>query len=101
MTEENTQIAGAVTLEEIKEEVTNAQEEKAKSGKRVQLIVFKLAGEEYAIAIDNIKEVVLTPGVAKIPKAPDYIKGVANIRGNIIAIMDLEDRFNLGENSKK
>ena len=99
--EDNTNIAQEVTLEEIKNEAANVQEEKAKSGLRVQLIVFKLAGEEYAISIDHIKEVVLTPGVAKIPQAPDYIKGVANIRGNIIAIMDLEDRFNLNGTSEK
>lgn len=84
-----------VTLEEIKQEVANTQEEKAKTGQRIQLIVFKLGEEEYAIPIDHIKEVVLTPAIAKIPQTPPYIKGVANIRGSIIAIMDLEERFNL------
>lgn len=83
------------TLEEIKKEVANTQQEKAKSGERIQLIVFKLAGEEYALPIDDIKEVVLTPYIAKIPQTPHYIKGVANIRGNIIAIMDMDERLNL------
>ena len=61
----------------------------------IQLIVFKLGSEEYALHIDQIKEVVLTPNISQIPQTPDYIKGVANIRGNIIAIMDLEQRFGL------
>lgn len=65
------------------------------SNERVQLIVFKLAGEEYALPIEQIKEVVLTPDVAQIPHTPSYIKGVANIRGNVIAILDLEEKFNL------
>ena len=84
-----------VTLEEVKRDAAGVQEEKAKSGERIQLIVFKLGEEEYALPIDHIKEVVLTPGIAKIPQTPDYIKGVANIRGNIIAIMDLEERFEI------
>jgi purine-binding chemotaxis protein CheW len=63
---------------------------------RFQLIVFKLGTEEYGLHIDQIKEVVLTPGVTKLPQTPPYIKGVANIRGNIIAIVDLEQKFGLG-----
>jgi purine-binding chemotaxis protein CheW len=60
-----------------------------------QLIVFRLGGEEYALVIDQIKEVVITPKVSRIPLTPPYIRGVANIRGNILAILDLEARFGL------
>lgn len=60
-----------------------------------QLIIFRLGGEEYALVIDQIKEVVITPKVSRIPLMPPYIKGVANIRGNILAILDLEERFGL------
>jgi purine-binding chemotaxis protein CheW len=65
------------------------------SYKTHQIIVFKLGGEEYGLMIDQIKEVVLTPRIAKIPLMPSYIKGVANIRGNILAIIDLEEKFGL------
>lgn len=61
----------------------------------VQIVVFKLGQEEYGLHIDQIKEVVLTPNITKMPQTPPYVKGVANIRGNVIAIFDLEDRFNL------
>lgn len=61
----------------------------------LQIIVFKLGEEEYALQIDQIKEVVITPGITRMPQTPEYIKGVANIRGNIIAILDLEEKFNL------
>ncbi|MDN5203805.1 chemotaxis protein CheW [Fulvivirgaceae bacterium BMA10] len=60
-----------------------------------QIIVFKQAGEEYGLHIDQIKEVVITPNITRMPQTPHYIKGVANIRGNIIAIIDLEEKFGL------
>ena len=83
-----------LTLDEVRKQAA-AEVAETDRGKLVQLIVFKLGDEEYALQIDQIKEVVLTPGIAKIPQTPDYIKGVANIRGNIIAIVDLENKFNL------
>lgn len=60
-----------------------------------QLIVFKQGSEEYGLHIDQIKEVVLTPNITKMPQTPSYVKGVANIRGNIIAIVDLEEKFGI------
>ena len=60
-----------------------------------QIIVFRLAGEEYALDIKHIKEVVPTPPISKVPLTPKYIRGVANIRGNILAIVDLEEKFQL------
>lgn len=83
-----------LTLDDVRKQAA-AETEDVDVGTLVQLIVFKLGDEEYALQIDQIKEVVLTPGIAKIPQTPDYIKGVANIRGNIIAIVDLEKKFNL------
>ncbi len=61
----------------------------------VHLIVFKLGTEEYGIRIEQVKEVTITPEITRMPKTPAFIKGVANIRGDIIAIMDLEERFNI------
>jgi purine-binding chemotaxis protein CheW len=60
-----------------------------------QIIVFKQGNEEYALSIDQIKEVVITPTITRMPQTLPYIKGVANIRGNIIAILDLEEKFNI------
>lgn len=58
-----------------------------------QIIVFRLEEEEYALTIDQIKEVVITPSIARIPLSQSYIKGVGNIRGNVLAIIDLADKF--------
>lgn len=76
----------------------HSKDEHAGKGANLQLIVFKLAGEEYAMLIDQIKEVVITPKIAKVPLTPKYIRGVANIRGNILAIIDLVERFSLETN---
>jgi purine-binding chemotaxis protein CheW len=89
MSEEN------ITLDQLKEEVANQTEESKKSSVIRQLIVFKLAGEEYALPIDQVKEVVITPKMAKVPHTADYILGAANIRGSVIAIIDLENKFGL------
>jgi purine-binding chemotaxis protein CheW len=61
----------------------------------LQIVVFKLGQEEYGLHIDQIKEVVITPNITRMPQTATFVKGVANIRGNVIAIFDLEDRFNL------
>jgi purine-binding chemotaxis protein CheW len=82
--------------EQVLESKTNASaSNEVSKHSRTQLIVFKLGKEEYGLAIDQIKEVVLTPNITRMPQTPSYIKGVANIRGNIIAILDLEEKFGL------
>jgi purine-binding chemotaxis protein CheW len=68
---------------------------KTTASRTLQIVVFKLGNEEYGLHIDQIKEVVITPNITRMPQTPPYIKGVANIRGNVIAIFDLEERFNL------
>ena len=69
--------------------------ERAKPAELVQLIVFRLGDEDYGIRIEQVKEVTVTPEVARMPKTPLFIKGIANLRGDIIAIIDLEERFRL------
>lgn len=85
-----------MNVEELKQLTkTSSKEESVKTDERIQLVVFKLGNEEYALSIEQIKEVVITPHVSLMPKTPSYIKGVANIRGSVIAIIDLEDKFSL------
>ncbi|WP_299822277.1 chemotaxis protein CheW [uncultured Pontibacter sp.] len=62
---------------------------------KVHLIVFKLGTEYYAIKIEQVKEVTVTPTITRMPRTPEFVQGVANIRGDIIAIVDLEKRFSI------
>lgn len=82
------------TIEDVKRDA-GKEVAKREHSERMQLIIFKLGSEEYGLSIEQIKEVVLTPRIAKMPQTAEHIKGVANIRGNIIAIMDLEQKFGL------
>ncbi len=60
-----------------------------------QIVVFKLGNEEYGLEIDKIKEVVLTPKISRVPLTENYIVGVANVRGTILAVIDLEIRLGI------
>jgi purine-binding chemotaxis protein CheW len=64
-------------------------------------IVFKLGNEDFAIRIEQIKEVTLANDITRMPNTPPFIVGVANVRGNIIAIMDLEKRFKMKKRGDK
>jgi purine-binding chemotaxis protein CheW len=79
---------------EMTKERLDTKDDTRKTG-NFQIIVFKQGDEEYALHIDQIKEVVITPNITRMPQTTSYVKGVANIRGNIIAILDLEEKFNL------
>lgn len=70
-------------------------------GKQLQLITFPMGSEKYAVDIDAIKEVVPTPVISKIPHAPAYIKGVSNIRGIVMVILDLTAKFELNNNEEQ
>ena len=78
-----------------REEIRNKRELKIEPA--MHLIVFVLGSEEYGLRIEQVKEVTLTPEITRMPKTPAFIKGIANIRGDIIAIMDLEDRFKISK----
>ena len=84
------------TLDDVRREAANDIHRK-ENVRRVQLIVFRLGSEEYALTIDQIKEVVVTPRIARMPQTASFIRGVANIRGSIIAILDLERTFGLNQ----
>jgi len=84
-------------LQELANETASAEE---LASDRIQIIVFRLGEEEYALEIDKVKEVVLTPPMTKVPLQPDYIAGVANIRGNILAMVDLAQKFDRGVASR-
>jgi purine-binding chemotaxis protein CheW len=60
-----------------------------------QLVVFSLANEEYGVAIGQVQEIIRPQGITRIPGMPSFIEGVINLRGKIIPIIDLRDRFSL------
>jgi purine-binding chemotaxis protein CheW len=60
-----------------------------------QYLTFMLAGEEYGLDILSVQEIKGWDSVTSIPNTPAYIKGVFNLRGTIVPIIDLRERFGL------
>lgn len=54
-----------------------------------QLVVFRIGHEEFGVNIDEVREIIRMEKVTQIPNTPGYIKGVINLRGNIIVVIDL------------
>lgn len=61
-----------------------------------KFLTFLLGSEEYGIPIHKIKEIIGIMDITSIPRMPDFIKGVINLRGKIIPVMDLRLKFELG-----
>jgi len=77
-------------------------DELIKSGQEeIQLIIFKLGSEEYAVPINCIQEIILPQKATRIPKSPMYVAGVINLRGNIIPVIDGKKKFHLENSSKQ
>lgn len=58
-----------------------------------QLVVFKLKNEEYGIEITKVEEIVRYQEITNIPQSTEYILGVINLRGRVIPIVDLKEKF--------
>ena len=68
---------------------------KAANDKLDQLISFAIGDEDYGVDIQTVKEVIRHREITRLPKAPAFVKGVINLRGDVIPIMDLRERFNM------
>jgi purine-binding chemotaxis protein CheW len=63
----------------------------------LQLVSFILGQEEYALDILLVQEIIRMLRITRVPRAPHYIEGVVNLRGNVIPVFDLHRRFGLSE----
>ena len=64
--------------------------------RRERYLTFFLGEEQYGIAINRIKEIIALMKVTYVPKTPEYMKGVINLRGSIIPVVDTRLRFGMG-----
>jgi purine-binding chemotaxis protein CheW len=60
-----------------------------------QLVIFKIAGEEFGVDINEVKEIIRWEDVTRIPNTESYIKGVINLRGSIVVVNDLAMKLGL------
>ena len=62
-----------------------------------QYLTYFLAEEEYGVNIQQVKEIIEYTAITKVPKVPRWIRGVINLRGNVVPVVDLAVRFGLEE----
>ncbi|MDH4320401.1 MAG: chemotaxis protein CheW [Desulfobulbaceae bacterium] len=60
-------------------------------------LTFHLAGEDYGIDIEYVTEIIGIQRITEVPDMPDFVKGVINLRGKVIPVMDVRLRFHLPE----
>ena len=60
-----------------------------------QYMTFKLGDELFAIAVSQVREVLEIARITRVPTAPEYMRGVVNVRGKAIPVVDLRLRFGL------
>ena len=58
-------------------------------------LTFFLAGEEYGVEILRVQEIIGMMPITRVPNTPPHIKGVINLRGKVIPIMDLREKFGM------
>ncbi|MBI9075498.1 MAG: purine-binding chemotaxis protein CheW, partial [Desulfatibacillum sp.] len=74
---------------------TQAKDQTAMATHEGKYLTFTLAGEEYGIGILKIREIIGIMPVTTVPQTPDFVKGVINLRGKVIPIVDLRLRFGI------
>ncbi|MCP4687278.1 MAG: purine-binding chemotaxis protein CheW [Desulfobacterales bacterium] len=74
---------------------TMDQAVKAMGDREGKYLTFTLADEEYGIGILKIKEIIGMMPVTSVPQTPEFVKGVINLRGKVIPVMDLRLRFGM------
>lgn len=67
----------------------------AKDAAVSQIVSFRLANEEYGLDIMKVQEIILMGEITEIPEVSDFIRGLINLRGKVIPIVDLRKRFGL------
>lgn len=66
-----------------------------KDDELLQLVTFSIGEEEFGVDILKVQEIIRTMEITKVPRAPEFVEGVINLRGKVIPIIDLRRRFGL------
>ncbi|MBI3658737.1 MAG: chemotaxis protein CheW [Acidobacteria bacterium] len=83
------------------EPVTSRPVNKASAGKAgvertgEKFLTFFLAGEEYGIEILKVQEIIGMMGITRVPRTPHFVRGVINLRGKVIPVVDLRLKFGM------
>jgi len=65
-----------------------------------QYLSFRLDEEEFALEITRVREVLDFTRITKVPQSPPFMRGVINLRGTVVPVVDLKDKFGIGSTDK-
>lgn len=65
------------------------------AGDLIQVVSFHLGSEEYGVDISQVQEIIRMVEITHVPRAPHFMEGVINLRGQLIPIIDLRTRFDM------
>jgi purine-binding chemotaxis protein CheW len=66
----------------------------------LQLVTFRLGNEEFSLDILRVQEIIRHMELTRVPRTPDFVDGVINLRGRVIPVLDLRKRFGLPSGEK-
>lgn len=67
----------------------------APAGGELHLVTFALGGEEYGIPVAQVREVIRVSEITRVPQAPAHVRGVTNLRGRVLPVVELRSRLGL------
>lgn len=74
--------------------------DESKTAEEIQLVVFSLGREEFAVEVTQVREIMRMEEITRMPKTPSFVEGIINLRGQIIAVIDLGKQLNMESASK-
>jgi purine-binding chemotaxis protein CheW len=72
-----------------------ADEQKKNESELLQMVTFSIGDEEFGVEILRVQEIIRIMEITKVPRAPEFVEGVINLRGKVIPILDLRKRFGM------
>ena len=65
-----------------------------------QYLTFRVGEEDFALDVSNVREILEFTSITKVPKTPEYMRGVINLRGSVVPVLDMRLKFGLDEARK-
>ena len=66
-----------------------------KGGKTDKFLTFNLGGEQYGLEILKVREIIGIMDITRVPRTPEFVRGVINLRGKVIPVIDLRNKFGM------
>lgn len=75
----------------------NSEPATSSTGPTLHLVTFSVDGEEYGVDIGSVQEIIRVSQITAVPNAPDFVRGVINLRGRVIPVLNLRKRLDLAD----